>query len=671
MTDRKPSSSDTDSRWSRLTDLSPPSISRPQLRATLFVALLVLSLPAMTFGPLNNGVAAAASNETSDDFEDGNADGWTTDGSVVSSSYNETYSLELGANEYATWDAGPVFNTSEKTVIESTYRIRIWTTGAEHADFGFGNITATAKATGSIGDGSSYYWILENTNTGNTSQTHSDLTYDGWYNKKLKVENGTAYFKVWGAGATEPDNWHASVDVGQTSGQLNLNQLEGSNDAPYRIDNIAAQVGSSKQITGRVTTESGDPVSNATVHVTGVNYDAISPGSLTYEQRANELLDQAENPLPANFDRSLDVRSQYLEGKSEEVPLAYTREDIATAPWTDQAELVPPNVVLPADEPIVFAPWNPDGNTGLLGNEYSNQMPGTPIDKGPVVVEQIGPDGSVVQTQKVAVDETVGGGLGDPSSMPYGETRLSPGIYRISLEGDDASYYISVGNPDQIAGAIEDDLRTEADQLSERAKEIRDRFANNKFTATTVETNESGYYTAEIGSNVNTVAVEAYRAPDIPIDPSSDTHPRAQIRNYVDTYNHSGSIYLPSADAVSGPDLERGRDAARGQLRPLWQQHETARAPREPREPTRKPEPATRKRPATAKRLAGDPREHLPDTQQRQSAQRGRPRARERTRRGRAHDRPRRGDRRRTPRARDSPRASTPRTARPCRNATD
>jgi hypothetical protein len=300
-------------------------------------------------------------------------------------------------------------------------------------------------------------------------------------------------------------------------------------------------------VSGQATTTEGDPVENATVRITGVNYDNIEPAaSQTLEERANELIDEAENPLPPEFDRTLDVQSTYLDDAEANVPLAYTREDIGAAPWTDSADLQPPNVVVPADEPVVFVECNPAGDRGVIKNEYQSQLPCTYPDDGPVVIEQLGPDGSVTQTTTVEIDETAGGGFGDPSSLDYGETRLSPGVYRISVQDSDASYEIGVGNPNQLASAIEDDLRNEADSLTQRAQSIRDRFQNNKFTATTVETNATGHYSAEVGSNVNTVAVEAYKAPDIPLNVSSDTHPRAQIRKHVDTYTYNGTIYLPS-----------------------------------------------------------------------------------------------------------------------------
>jgi|GEM_PF-2508910 len=352
------------------------------------------------------------------------------------------------------------------------------------------------------------------------------------------------------------------TDTTDTNGQWSTTLSDGDYEITASKTNYAAntttftvsgssitvnQTLSQPTVSGQVTTQNGDPVANATAHLVGVNYTALEPpGTQSLEDRANELIDEAENPLPPMFDRSLDVKGEFLSNGDQQVPLVYTRDDIATTPWQDSADLQPPNVVLPADEPIVFTPWDPAGSAGLLGNEYSNQLPGTPADPQSVAVYQLGPDGSVTNSQAVEIDKTVGGGLTDPSSLPYGEVRLSPGIYRISLQNSDASYLISVGNPDQLAGAISDDLRDKKDQLSERAQAIRDRFTQDKFTATTVETNATGHYSAEVGSNVGTVAVEAYKSPDVPIDPASDTHPRTQIRNYAADFEINSSIYLPS-----------------------------------------------------------------------------------------------------------------------------
>ncbi|WP_226043421.1 hypothetical protein [Natrinema sp. DC36] len=241
----------------------------------------------------------------------------------------------------------------------------------------------------------------------------------------------------------------------------------------------------------------------------------------------------------------MNVEGSFLEGKSEEVPLAYTSEDIATAPWVDDADLVPPKVVLPADEPVNFVPWNPDGSQGRLPDGYELQLPGTYIDKGPVVVEQLGPGGDVIDTKTVPVNKRAGGGWGDPSSMPYAETKLPAGVYQIHLEGDDAKYPIVVGSPSEIASAWESDLRNEANQLTDRANRIRDLLAQDHVVRSTVRTNETGHFSVNVPSNAVTTDLKAMKADgqllkDIQ-SPSLENLREFQSKDY------NGTFYLPSS----------------------------------------------------------------------------------------------------------------------------
>jgi len=448
MTDAN--SSYADSRW-------------PQLCAVMFAFVLIASFVG---APLTTATAAAStsatdtspslasltttttSNENTTYYHNFSSDGTTGwDTNAGSPGTYIRFSDSCTCYEYGNWTDGPDFSNYEGYTVEQQYRMDASGT-SDHNRLGYielGHGLVVKLDSRLVDSNTDYGHSVNFTNSNGESTIIGNFDRKTDYNISVDVDGGTASFYHWKTGNGKPETADAVLNVttdDTSSGDIYRAYSNGGaqNDnhlalAKVKISNLSSPA----VVTGQAKGQDGNPISNATVHITGVDYSNINPGAQTARERANELLDEAENPLPANFDRSLDVRSQYLEGKSEEVPLAYTREDIATAPWTDQAELVPPNVVLPADEPVVFAPWNPDGNSGLLGNEYSNQLPGTPIDKGPVVVEQIGPDGSVVQTQKVAVDKRAGGGLGDPSSMPYGETRLSPGIYRISLEGDDAA----------------------------------------------------------------------------------------------------------------------------------------------------------------------------------------------------------------------------------------
>ncbi|WP_340102161.1 hypothetical protein [Salinibaculum salinum] len=308
-------------------------------------------------------------------------------------------------------------------------------------------------------------------------------------------------------------------------------------------------------MSGKITNQDGEPVDDATVRVTGVNYNNIvAESGRSLEERAEELIEESRDPLPPEFDRTLSVESDIINQESQNVPLAYDT-DISASAWVDDADLSQPGTVLPADEELVFVPWDPEPPSGFaIQGEYDTQHPGKSADTGPIIAEQLSPTGDTVSTTKIAVDEEAGGGLGDPSSLEYGTAKLTPGIYRISVEGSDASYLISVGSPDALARSIEDDLRDEANQLTKRAQEIRDRFENNKFESTSATTNESGYYSVEVGESVKTVAVAAYHNGQVnisAIDPTNyglnaDAHPQTVLRALTNAGDLNGSVYLPA-----------------------------------------------------------------------------------------------------------------------------
>lgn len=305
---------------------------------------------------------------------------------------------------------------------------------------------------------------------------------------------------------------------------------------------------SGEPVTGVVRDQHGDPVENATVLTHSINEPALDESDVrSLERQAKDLQQELTNPLPDSFSRDLNVEGDFLEGKSEEVPLAYTSEDIATAPWTDDADLVPPKVVLPADESVNFVPWNPDGDQGRLPDGYELQLPGTHIEKGPIVVEQLGPGGDVTDTTTVPVDKQAGGGWGDPSSMPYAETQLPAGVYQIHIEGDDAKYPIVVGSPSELASAWESDLRDQKDQLTQRANRIRDLLAQEHISRSTVRTDENGSFTAEVPSNAVTTDVKALKA-DGELLQTLENPQNASLEDLREfqANDYNGSFYLPS-----------------------------------------------------------------------------------------------------------------------------
>jgi hypothetical protein len=253
------------------------------------------------------------------------------------------------------------------------------------------------------------------------------------------------------------------------------------------------------------------------VELVGVDYSNIAVGSSqTLKDRANELLDDAKDPLPESWNpnRQLVDGGGLFESADANVVAVHNAEDVAKAPWVDSADLSQPRLRIEAGQEVMLSVWDPTASgPGLLGHEYNSQLPGVHKEDATIVVEQLTPSGEVKRTMRFDTDKTLGAGALDPDRFSYAEASLSRGFYRVSPASSDVAYTIVVGSPSAMAAEITQSLETKAGQLTERAQEIRDRFQNNKFTRKTVTTNASGEFTVSLGSNVKTVSVTAYKTP--------------------------------------------------------------------------------------------------------------------------------------------------------------
>ena len=307
----------------------------------------------------------------------------------------------------------------------------------------------------------------------------------------------------------------------------------------------ASSGGSASTVSVLVRDQNGDPVSNATVEVVGVDYSNIAAGSSqTLNDRANELLDEAKNPLPGSWDADLNLLGSSGPFEADaNVVAVHNAEDVAKAPWVDSADLSQPRLRIEAGQEVMLSVWDPTASgPGLLGHEYNSQLPGVHKEEATIVVEQLTPSGEVKRTMRFDTDKTLGAGALDPDRFNYADVSLSRGFYRVSPASSDVSYTIVVGSPSAMAAEITQNLKTEADQLTERAKEIRDRFQNNKFTRKTVTTNASGEFTVSLGSSVKTVSVTAYKTPR-GMGPNAT---RADIREW-----YNAMLFNPSEQAGS------------------------------------------------------------------------------------------------------------------------
>ncbi len=310
-------------------------------------------------------------------------------------------------------------------------------------------------------------------------------------------------------------------------------------------------------INGTVENQNGDPAANTTVVGWGVDYSNISAGQAqSLEDRAREIIQESSNVRPDAFDPELQLTGGdgKLRSASEPYVAVHTRGDwnIRTSgdePAQDvNPDLGQPMVQAPANEELVFSAWNPE-NDPLVQDSTDGDLPGSTIPENQtIVVEQIGPSNSTIKEPLRLETEPVleYGTLSFSGKTHYAATaELPTGFYRVSVENSSFSYVMAVGDTGQMVQAIQADLNASATEYSERAKEVRQKLDQGKLTRYKTTTDENGSFAFSTDSNVQTVAIQAYKTPPgMTEDPENAT--LEDIRTYYATTDYNGSVVLPS-----------------------------------------------------------------------------------------------------------------------------
>lgn len=308
----------------------------------------------------------------------------------------------------------------------------------------------------------------------------------------------------------------------------------------------------SDSVSGQVVDQHGDPVSNATVEVWGVDFDNLEADNL--EARANEILDDAADPEPSDWDSSLDPESDVFDdppGGSTYVAVHTSEEwDLSGVEVLDRAftiettELESPDVILPADEPVILSLWDVERESRLQ-DTVDASLPGA-TTSGDIVIERLDAGSSATssinrETEDIADVFSITANRGTKTHEGV-TVDLEPGFYRVyPAENEAASYVVAIGDPLNIMQSMESDLRDEADQLTDRAQEAQDRLDQNKMHRDVVQTNETGHFEAEMPPGVKRVAIQSYSLPEGFVDFNQDMTLSDVRQAYEAGYN--GSIY--------------------------------------------------------------------------------------------------------------------------------
>jgi hypothetical protein len=310
-------------------------------------------------------------------------------------------------------------------------------------------------------------------------------------------------------------------------------------------------------ITGQAISQRGNPISNATIASHSITESALDESDArSLEQQAEDLREEATNPLPDSWDPNLDLES-HQESANREYLLVHSQSDwgldSSVFPPTgttslSNGEVDPPRLTVEEGEPLVLTVWDASESNGYLSNQVDESFVGT-TTKQPVVVEQLSPTGEVTDRtvhDPEVVAKTSGGTWGTENH--YGaHVRPPSGVYRAYPEDSppETGYVFTVGSSSQLANTWESDLRDQAGQLTDRANRIRDLLGGG-VDRTTVRTDENGKFTVEVPSNTVKTDLKAMKADGQLLQNVQD--PSMTDLRELQATDYNGTFYLPNPD---------------------------------------------------------------------------------------------------------------------------
>jgi len=369
---------------------------------------------------------------------------------------------------------------------------------------------------------------------------------------------------VWN-GLTDGDGQYESPDLADgdytvTSGKDGY--AEESKTVTISGSSVTADFSLKRTVSGRVISASGDgtTVANATVRLMAVNYSELDVDPSEHESRADELIKQASNVTPPNWTRpeNIDLRSEFrnVDGKYVAVHRQGDWDlrgyDLSRLDRTVGADpqLSQPTVQLDGDETAVFSVWDASAS-GLVQDNADEDLPGA-TTSGTVVIESVGAAGEQIDTQRVETSDTVRiRSLSNPTAKTHETAALDlpEGFYRVYPESNPgASQTVVVGDPESIVSGWQDDLKTQAGQLTERAQDLREWRNQSKIEYLTATTDSNGRFEIPVESGrLDTASVIAYRTPEgmNTDDPRNVT--MEDLRVFYATSDYNGSFVLPAS----------------------------------------------------------------------------------------------------------------------------
>jgi len=242
----------------------------------------------------------------------------------------------------------------------------------------------------------------------------------------------------------------------------------------------------------------------------------------TKRERAQEIRDEISSWDPKSIGWDPDIQLTGTEGHFRRpggtYPAVHSEDDWALARYAESPDLETPIIKVPANDEFVISAWDPDKD-GAIQDGVAKQLHGTPVN-ATIRLEQLGREGDAVRTletgttQAYEMNARVGPwdtGI-NVNKHPYTSMTLPPGYYRVTVKGSDhPGYIIQAGSPDKIQRLITQDLRNEADQLTDRASELDQMTQNGTLKRGTTTTGPNGEFSVQVTDpDVKVVQVQAY-----------------------------------------------------------------------------------------------------------------------------------------------------------------
>lgn len=313
---------------------------------------------------------------------------------------------------------------------------------------------------------------------------------------------------------------------------------------------VYAAEGLSNPVSGTVKDQHGAPVPGTTVKAVAIQKSALNESDArSLEQQAQDLADQLEDPTPPgwNPDKQLKGSNGYLSQKDSKFVLVHSAEDWTGGTYisagqmdiSEDPDLGSPHLQVDDGDDLVLH-IRDGGNNPLYQDSVDSDFAGT-TTSGTVVIERLSPSGEAVDSRTVETQpkfDPFGGDMHEAAVVD-----LPNGFYRVYPESNPAaSYVIAVGNPQQMAQQIREDLRDRQDKLTDRAQTIRDKLGKDHIKIIETTTNADGEFSLDVPSNTKLVSIHAMKAGGILKDVDPQNTSVTTMMEQVRAVGYNGSV---------------------------------------------------------------------------------------------------------------------------------